>query len=45
MVSVSLNCLVCCFPIGAYVSEQARSYFELGTILSIVISKHNALWT
>ena len=37
--SISLNCLVCCFPIDAYVSGKARSYFELGIILSIGISK------
>ena len=42
MASISLNCSVCCFPIGAYVSEKARRYFALGTVLSIGIFKYSA---
>ena len=42
MASISLSSLVCCFPVSAYVSEKARTYFELGNILAIGISKYSA---
>ena len=39
MSSISLNCLGCSFPMCVCDSKKARSYVELGTILSIGISK------
>ena len=33
MLSISLSCLGCSFPMCAYVSKRARSYVDLGTIL------------